>query len=274
MSIKGKMNDDTAFTARGKRILSAAVTLVMAFMFLFAFPVHGFEFKNEKLNYRVMYKWGLVNKQAGHATLSLHSDASVYRLTLTAASEPWADKFFKVRDTLVGIVDRPNFLPREYRKMSHEGGDHKHDVVTYTYSGDVVVGTCTRKKWDKNYKIKVDEQRTLTARGMTVDMLSSFYYMRNRPYPTWSAGHKETINIFSGKRSEKLTIKYLGKDTVEINKKKYTAYHISFTFTDPHQPGKETSDPMEAWISADDARIPLKLEGKLKVGKVQCFYIP
>lgn len=238
-------------------------------------PTAGaFEFRNEKLNYRVMYKWGLVNKQAGHATLSLQSDASTYRLMLTAASEPWADRFFKVRDTLVGKVDRSGFRPQEYHKMSHEGGDHKHDVVRYTYSGDVVVGTCTRKKWDKNYTLKVDEKRTLTARGMTVDMLSSFYYMRNRPYTTWKPGHTETINIFSGKRSEKLTIKYLGKENIEIDKKTYATYHISFTFTDPTKPSKQTSDPMDAWISADEARIPLKLEGKLKVGKVQCFYMP
>ena len=30
---------------------------------------------------------------------------------------------------------------------------------------------------------------------------------------------------------------------------------------------------MEAWISTAPDRIPLKLEGKLPVGKVQCFYM-
>ena len=29
---------------------------------------------------------------------------------------------------------------------------------------------------------------------------------------------------------------------------------------------------MDAWISTDAQRIPLKLEGTLPVGKVQCFY--
>ena len=29
---------------------------------------------------------------------------------------------------------------------------------------------------------------------------------------------------------------------------------------------------MDAWISTEPNRIPLRLEGKLPVGKVQCFY--
>lgn len=29
---------------------------------------------------------------------------------------------------------------------------------------------------------------------------------------------------------------------------------------------------MDAWIGTGSQRIPLKMEGKLPVGKVQCFY--
>ncbi len=36
--------------------------------------------------------------------------------------------------------------------------------------------------------------------------------------------------------------------------------------------GKKTSDDMDAWISADARRIPVRLEGKLPVGKVHCVY--
>lgn len=254
------------------RISSRHPLLLFLLLNLLCFKGLAFEFANESLNYKVMYKWGLINKQAGHATLSLKATDDRYELILTAASEPWADNFYKVRDTLIGKVDRENFRPVVYHKRSHEGGDHKVDVVTYTYSGNVVVGTCSRKKWDKKYRLKVDENRTLTARGMTVDMLSSFYYMRNRPYPTWKPGHVETINIFSGKRKELLTLKYLGTETIKVGKKEYKTYHISFTFTDPNKPSNQTSDPMEAWIATDGQRIPIKLEGKLKVGKVQCFF--
>ena len=29
---------------------------------------------------------------------------------------------------------------------------------------------------------------------------------------------------------------------------------------------------MEAWIAADESRIPLRMEGNLPVGKVRCFF--
>lgn len=219
-----------------------------------------------------MYKWGIVNKQAGHATLSLKSDASKYDMMLTAASEPWADKFYMVRDTLIGEVDKSSFRPLVYKKLSHEGGEHKQDIVVYSYSGKTVTGKCTRKKWDKKYNLILDEKRTLTASGTTIDMLTAFYYMRKLAYPSMKAGQIESVNIFSGKRKEILTIRYLGQESVKVDNKTYDTYHISFTFYNPDNPNQQTSDPMEAWISSDSQRIPIKLEGKLKVGKVQCFY--
>ena len=231
-------------------------------------------FSDESLNYRVMYKWGLVNKQAGHATLSLRNEGDRYELLLTAASEPWADRFYRVRDTLAGTVEIADFRPVIYKKMSHEGGDYKYDVVTYSYSGNTVTGHCSRRLWDKSGKLKIDQKHTVSAIGQTVDMLSSFYLMRSLPYQRWKPGHTESINIFSGKRREILSITYIDEDNITVDKTNYSTYHISFTFTDPNNPKRQTSDPMEAWISTSHNRIPIKLEGKLKVGKVQCFYMP
>ena len=50
-------------------------------------------FNDETLNYKVIYKWGLINKQAGHAKLTLKNVGEDYVVQLTAASEPWADKY-------------------------------------------------------------------------------------------------------------------------------------------------------------------------------------
>jgi hypothetical protein len=227
-------------------------------------------FSPETLNYRVMYKWGMVNKQAGHASLSLKNRGGNYSLQLTAASESWADKFYKVRDTLNGTVNPATLMPTFYEKKSHEGGEFKHDIIHFTKNGATTIGKCSRKSYDKNGKLTVNENKTLQGIGTTVDMLSSYYYMRSIPYDTWKVGQLLTLNIFSGKRKEYLTIKYLGTEKVTVDKKTYNCYHISFLFTEDG--GKKSSDDMEAWISNDARRIPIKLEGKLKVGKVKCFY--
>lgn len=227
-------------------------------------------FNNESINYKVMYKWGVVNKQAGHATLTLNRHGDHYKTQLTAASEHWADRFYKVRDTLNGKIAINGFLPSFYEKIAHEGGEHKHDIVHYTRSGSNVTGNCTRSVINNKGQLTKNEKRSLSAVGTTLDMLSSFYYMRTLPYNTYKIGHPITVNVFSGKRKELLTIKYIGTEVIDINKKSYNCYHIRFTFTGDG--GKKTSDDMDAWISTESNHIPIKLEGKLKVGKVQCYY--
>lgn len=228
-------------------------------------------FAAESLKYRVMYKWGLINKQAGSATITLAPKGNIYSAQLTAASEPWADKFFMVRDTLNGTMDKLTLAPIFYEKIAHEGGDDKHDTVKFSYSGNNVKGECTRIEYKKG-ELRKDEKRVLEATGPTVDMLASFYYMRNLPFTQWKAGHKETITIFSGKQKESLTFWYRGIEPVMVNDTRYQCYHVTFIFTG--KGGKTTSDNMDAWITTTADRIPVLLEGKLPVGKVKCELVP
>lgn len=226
-------------------------------------------FANETLNYKVEYKWGLVEKTAGYVSIRLSGSPETYRSTLTASTAKWADKFYKVRDTLNCEVTKAGFRPVFYEKNSHEGGDDKHDFVKYSYRGNTVTGDCTRRKWNKG-KIETDEKKVLEAEGVTLDMLSAFYYMRALPYAQWKEGKKHVVNIFSGKCKEILTIIYRGTERLTVDGITYNCYHISFTFTSDGK--KKTSDDMEAWIDVNSPGIPIKLEGKLPIGKVRCFF--
>lgn len=226
----------------------------------------------ESINYRVMYKWGLVNKQAGRVNLSTRRDGpGKIKAQLTARSEKWADAFYSVRDTLLGHINISTMEPYSYEKITHEGGEYKRDLINYTRSGNNVKAKCQRWKQKSAKKPVTKSEIELEAEGLTLDMLSSFYYMRSLDYAAMKPGHKTRLTVFSGKRKETLTITYHGKETIEIDKAKYPCYKISFSFT--ADGGKKSSDDMEAWISTSPDKIPLKLEGKLPVGKVQCFYI-
>lgn len=228
-------------------------------------------YTQESVSYKVMYKWGLINKQAGRATITIDRDGDHYNLKLVARSEPWADKFYCVRDTLLGTARTSDFKPLMYEKISHEGPEDKHDVVRFSYDGNKVTGHCTRRVV-KNGKLRVDDSRTLEAVGPTVDMLTSFYYMRSLPFETWKAGSRYALTIFSGKRKERLTFSYLGTQKVKAGGKTYECYHIRFIYTG--EGGKKTSDDMDAWITTDSRRLPVQLEGKLPVGKVRCEIMP
>lgn len=226
------------------------------------------DFAPETLKYKVMYKWGLINKKAGDVTVSLNVDDRMYNARLTASTAPWADKFYKVRDTLRAEIVKEGFIPVRYQKLAHESKDYNRDQVIYRREGVNVYGDCSHK-WFRDGQLKRSQDTTLVAQGTTIDMLSAFYFMRAIPYADLQPGYVQTANIYSGKRKELLTIKYLGKETVKTDDKTYDCYKIAFIFTSDGK--KKSSDDMFAWLTADDRHLPVKLEGKLPVGSVKCF---
>lgn len=245
------------------------LTLVLcAALVACAFAWADGQFADETISYKVMYKWGLINKKAGTVDVSLSNDGDYYKCRLTAASASWADDFYKVRDTLVCTIRKAGFEPVCYEKWSHEDKTYEHNVVSYFREGGLTKANCSTYRTKKG-KVKRDEKKVLEGEGVTLDMFSAFYYMRALPFEQWQVGHQFTANVFSGRRKELLTINYHGEETITFDEQTYDCYHITFKFTSD---GKtKSSDDMQAWITTGEERLPVKLEGKLPVGSIKCF---
>lgn len=223
---------------------------------------------DEDLNYVITYKWGFINKDAATAVLSLRNDGDYYRATLSASTLPWADKILMVRDTLVSTMEHPSCLPVEYQKITHEGARYGNDVVRFQRSGDSVTGYATRER-SKNHGPLKHSDTTLYATGPTLDMLSVFYYLRTIDFSAMKPGQTVNVEIFSGNSAEKMSVTYVGEETVNASGRNWDTWRLSFTFT---MRGKVSSDAMTTWITSDSSRIPVKLEGALPLGKVRAFY--
>lgn len=258
--------------------LAAAIALIIA---LWApLTLGGWTVPKERLTYDIMYKWGLINKKAGSVDVTTYPQAGKpeFRAQLTGATAPWADRFYMVRDTLRGTIDSRNFLPSQYEKVAYEGGAYDRDILHYTRSADNSSTHATATLWRRKKKeTEVTRlEKTYDSKGLTMDMLSAFYYMRQLPYDTMKPGETVRLTIFSGKMQEKLTIHYRGVENANLNLNgddngaKVPTYHITFTFTT--QNGKFSTDNMDAWISRTPSRIPLLMEGKLPVGKCRAVY--
>lgn len=228
-------------------------------------------FSNETLHYVISYKWGVVQKDAADATMSLRSSGNNYQVTLTARTKPWADKFFEVRDTLLCSVSKTKFQPLSYSKISHEGGVYRRDDIKYTHRGNTVGAAVTRTKEDKEGKRTVTRNQ-FTATGSAYDMLSVFYFLRTIDYASLAQNKTISTNIFSGSKVESLTIRYVGKERLKMRSGKMRdAIKITFSFTTNGK--KKSSDNIEAWLSDDASHIPLQLIGKLPVGSVRVYLI-
>lgn len=228
-------------------------------------------FQNENLHYVISYKWGLIHKDAGEATLSLRNQGDKYQLILSAKTKPWADRFYQVRDTLLGSIRKSDFKPLSYTKISHEKGKYGKDVITYAYNGTTVLGSCNRIRQNKEGNF-VESEKKLKAIGPVFDMLSVFYYLRLVDYSDLSNGKAIQATVFSGTKAETITIRSLGKEIIKLrNNSKREAYHIKFNFTTEGK--KKSSDDIDSWISTDSSHIPLYLVGKLPVGQVRVYFI-
>ncbi len=227
------------------------------------------KFDDETLRYVITYKWGLITKDSGEATLSLKNQGSKYYIQLTGKTKPWADGLFKVRDTLTSVMDKGKFLPLSYTKAAHEGDKFGKDIIEYSYSGDHVTGKAVKYR-DKKGKITT-ENLELSATGDTFDMLSVFYWLRSMDPATMPIGEKVTATMFSGSHEETVKIWKVGEGTVKMRDgSKREAWHLRFTFTS--KGGKKTSDDIDAWLSKDAKHIPLQIKGSLPLGHV-CAYL-
>lgn len=252
-------------TSTMKRLISILLLTTLSLSILRAADV-------ETLNYKINYHWGLIDKTAGRAKFTLRQNPDgTASAEMAARTEPWADRFYKVRDTLLTTFDASTKLPLSYHRIAHEDGQYASDLVTFTKNSSAEsAANCIRLRRGKKDKTTDRKESTLSASGEAVDLLSSFYYLRNLDFQSMNIGETKTLNIFSGKRKEILKITYGGPSILKIDGKKQETLLITFTFTSDQ--GKTTSKPIKAYLSPDSGHIPLKLVGELKIGKVECYY--
>ena len=252
-----------------KRIFTFLITIALLGAAGLKAQVKTVSLADETLTYDVMYKWGFISKVAGYATMSLRSDGNYYQASVTARNAPWANSIYTLRDTLCSTMTKAGLYPVKYTFIAHENGKYKKDVLTFRHTGDEFDVRARRYKQAKAGAPVKQTEIELSGKGVAVDMLSSFYYLRSLDFDNMKVGQSVTVNIFSGSKKELLKITYLGHSTVEWNGEKLDSYYINFTFT---RKGVKSSAPIKGWISADSRRIPLKVEGRLPVGKVRAIY--
>ncbi len=223
-------------------------------------------FPNENLKYEIVYHWGMIWKHAASATLSLSNSGNYYNTSLVAHTRSWADKIYQVRDTLTCTIQKDGFKPIKYVKTSHEGNHYGKDIVQYSYAANASTANCTVIRKDKDTRFI-----TLQAPGQAYDMLSVFYFLRTIDFDSFIKNGTIKSVIFSGRKKENLTVKYVNVEKIELrDNSTHIAHHITFTFTQDGQ--TKSSDDIHCWISTDSRHIPLLLKGSLPIGEVRVYY--
>ena len=144
---------------------------------------------DETLTYDVMYKWGFINKVAGYATMTLRNDGDLYRASVYAENAPWANSIYMLRDTLYTTMTKDGLFPVSYTYIAHENGKYKKDVLHFQHDGNTFTADAVRYKRSAPGEPMTSSTLHLEAQGMTVDMLSSFFYLRTLDFDNMKNGH-------------------------------------------------------------------------------------
>lgn len=248
-----------------------AIILTVLISYIFPAVAGAWNVPDETLHYSVNFKWGFIDANAGVATLSTRNnpDSNTFQATLTGKSIDLLGHYYEVGDTIAGSIMADTMQPVYTVHLSSEAGEFAIETYTYNTAPNPSLGDIVKRM--PNGQV---ERRRIShyGGGLTLDLLSVFYYIRQIDYTSLSDGDVVKVNIFSGNNPETLTVTYNGTTMVNVNDTETSAFDISLTFS-AQDNGTTNSDNMHVTIANDDSRIPLTIDGSLKFGRLECRYL-
>ncbi|MFM7023440.1 MAG: DUF3108 domain-containing protein [Flavobacteriales bacterium] len=209
--------------------------------------------RGEKLKYRVHY--GVVD--AGNATLEITADTtkiakrSTYHMVAKGFTNKAWDAIFPVRDTYESYVDQESILPFFHKRRVNENGYIiNHDVAFNQYNHEALAN-------QKKYKTDTNVQ----------DMVSAFYYARVLDFAHAKTGDLFVVSTFFDFENFPLKIKYMGTEVIKTDLGKIKCYK----FHPVVQKGRvfKTEEDMTVWLSADDSKVPVRVQTNILVGSIK-----
>lgn len=212
----------------------------------------------EKLKYKVAFSSGLTGSvKGGEASLSVKpsttkvSGSTVYQAQLIGATTGVIEWFYQVSNNYETFIDTKTNAPVMYRQTVKENKYSSADTVYF----------------DQKNKKATYKDKTITIPANTQDFVSMIYYVRTLDMGKMNKGDSFTIPFFTSDKVLNSKVIYNGLENIRANGKTVTCY----AFKPQVGKGKMFNQdyPATIWISADDNRIPMLIEARMKVGRVK-----
>lgn len=219
----------------------------------------------ETLKCNLYFNWKFVWVKAGEASLvirdTIYNGQKAQRMTLLSSTNKYADKFFRMRDTLTTVFAADN-RPLYYRKASAEGKRYYLNEVCYDYLDCGKVKVFESYKRDKEptvYKEDIVDDRVY-------DMMSLLAYARTLDFSSLKIGDRLTYPVATGRRIEPQHLIYRGKARTKADDGyEYDCLLVSLV---KMKDGKERS-VIDFYITNDANHLPILLDLALNFGSAK-----
>tara|TARA_B110001450_G_scaffold178042_1_gene166320 strand:+ start:370 stop:1131 length:762 start_codon:yes stop_codon:yes gene_type:complete len=171
----------------------------------------------------------------------------------TSGAVKW---FFEVDDKYESYFDKDTVKPYVFKRKINEGGYKKHRITSFNYA--------SKKAYIQDFTLQKD---TSVAFYNVQDMLSSFYYLRNRDVKNMKKGEEIAIDMFMDSQVYPFKLRFLGRETL---KTKFGTLK-TMIFRPLVQSGRvfKAQESVTLWITDDANKIPVKLKADLAVGSLR-----
>ncbi len=209
--------------------------------------------RGEKLTYRMHY--GFIN--AGEATLEITNDVqplgkrNTFHVLGLGSTNGTFDLFFKIRDRYESYIDEDAMVPWLFIRRVNEGG--------YKISQNQIFNHYRKT-------MEMDGKKFSVPEGIQ-DMISSFYFARTLDFSNAKQGDIFQFPCFVDDTVWTLKIKFMGKETINSDIGKIRC----LKFRPVVQKGRvfKKEEDLNAWISDDKNKVPVRAEAKILVGSIK-----
>lgn len=209
----------------------------------------------ERLDYQI--RWGLIT--AGNASLSVqlvkeHGGVPAYRFIMTAATTPFLDKIYRVRDCFDSWVSADMAHSLQYRQSQAEGSRQRDLLVTY----DPATLTALRIFNHKG-------NPPLAIQPGTFDPLGAMYAIRSMR--ELKDGQVVVMPISDGKVNAQGSGRIVGKETITT-----PAGIFDTLLMEPELAGvkgvfeKSKGAKIRIWFTKDRRHLPVRVSSKVLIG--------
>lgn len=217
----------------------------------------------EKLTYSASYNMSGLMTEIAQVTMDIRevktSKNTLLHLKCKATTYSKWDGFFKIRDLYESYVNPKTLKPVLHIRDIYEGGYLKKMKYTFNYGKKTVSTTLTRKN-------NIPQNKNLAIESNTQDVVTTLYQMRNIDLQKARVGEVQTFSILFDYKEIPVTLKYMGKETLQTSMGKKECYKIAV--------GAKTNALRGAnqnlvWLTADSKKIPVLIKFHIPVGTGQ-----
>jgi hypothetical protein len=200
--------------------------------------------------------------KAGNATLKVSETSLNGKPVFHVVGKGWTTGaikwFFKVEDRYESYFDKFTNIPYKFIRKIDEGGHTKDLEIDF----DQVKNEAFIKD-NKN-----QTKKTVSTTPNVQDMVSTFYYLRNKmDISKLKVGDEVSLDMFFDEENYGFKLKYLGSENIKttfgkVNTLKFRPYVMAGRVF-------KEEESLTLWISNDKNKIPLKIKADIAVGSLR-----